>query len=285
MLASFQMSLMAQAPEGSEAGAPAEGQQAEAGAPAEEEDLSPVGFWQLCLLNQNSAGEVEMRLMPLLKIIDADGGYTEVLIRTTGGGCSVVTEATYTITSDTTMTVVTEASSFGGGPQGMPQRGAEGGAEGGMPSDSVGGAPMPQQPEAGEDGQSMPRMGEGGGGFPRTGGAQESTTQDIAYYLQGPQWMVVEYKAGGNRTVGVTEDGTVQEVWMRVGSNPRLKSVLREAIQGGDTDNVEQRLDQDQQRMPQRGGQGGQGARRGSQTPNTSSNSMYNQQNSWMDED
>ena len=226
------------------------------GEPQAEEQLSPVGFWQLCVLSQGQSGELEMNLMPLLKIIGEEGSYTEVLIRTTGGGCSVVTEAKYEIKDDSTMTVTTEG--HRGGPMG-----------GGMP----------QQGEGGEMPDGMPQPGQGGG-------MQQS--QDLKYSLYGEQWMMLEYTSRAMRMPGAEEAGEgelVQEFWMRVGSNPRLKSVIKEALQGGSAAAVEESIDQDEQRMQQRMQQRGQGGQRGGQRVNTSNNSMYNQTNSWMDED
>lgn len=251
--------------------------------PQGSEEPGLVGFWQLCAISQSETGEPQMNLMPLLKIIGDDGSYTEVLIRTTGGGCSVVTDGKYEIKDDSTLVVTSVG--MGGGPMGggMPQRGEGGEMAEGAPQQGEGGEGAPQPGEGGAMPQGMPGPGQGG----------MEQSQEIKYLLAGEQWMLVEYTLQSVMMPGAetaAEPETVQEFWMRVGTNPRLKSVIKEALQGGSAAAVEESIDQDEQRMQERMQQRGQGGQRGQRGQsnrqiNTSGNSMYNQTNSWMDED
>lgn len=61
------------------------------------------GIWQLCTL-KDVDGQVEMHLMPYLKILSGDGTFTNVLIRVTEGGSKTTESGTYTIDNDTIYT-------------------------------------------------------------------------------------------------------------------------------------------------------------------------------------
>ena len=79
------------------------------------------GIWQLCRFQTGDSGRYDVRALPVLKIISADGTYSNLSIGVRGGGCGIAEQGTLAKQNDSTL-VETPSVNAADGQQAAPQQ-------------------------------------------------------------------------------------------------------------------------------------------------------------------
>ena len=79
------------------------------------------GIWQLFRFQTCDSGRYDVRVLPVLKIISADGTYSNLSIGVRGGGCGIAEQGTLAKQNDSTLVETLDAGAAGAG-QAAPQQ-------------------------------------------------------------------------------------------------------------------------------------------------------------------
>ena len=73
--------------------------------PEQGEKMKPTldGVWQLCIFQKGDSGRIEMRVLPVLKTITADGSYCNIGLGMMGSGCGIAGQGKYEKQNDSTL--------------------------------------------------------------------------------------------------------------------------------------------------------------------------------------